>query len=206
LFTRIVALLQARRRMTMTKTLILLFHPDLSRSKANAALSDAAAKLPDVEIIDMQKLYPVGIDMFKDGEREAARLLTADRIVLQFPVQWYSTPPLMKAWQDAVLTRMFYIAYETEGRVLEGMPVMVAATAGNVREAYHPRGRNKFTMEALFAPLRATANRCGLNWTAPFVIYQADKLEPEALEVAAADYVAVLESWIKTPLARTKAA
>ena len=81
----------------MTKALILLFHRDLAQSKANAALSAAAAGLPGVEIVDMQALYPDGIDMFRDGEREAARLLGADRIVLQFPVQWYSTPALVKA-------------------------------------------------------------------------------------------------------------
>ena len=191
----------------MTKTLILLFHPDLSRSKANAALAAAAANLPDVEIVDMQALYPTGIDMIRDSEREAKRLLAADRIVLQFPVQWYSTPPLLKEWQDVVLTRMFYIAYETEGRALEGTPLMIAATAGNVPEAYRPGGRNMFPMEALFNPLRATAHRCGLVWSAPFVLYRADKLDPRELEAAAVDYVAAIERWIEaTSAPRTEAA
>lgn len=38
-------LLVATQETTVTKTLILLFHPDLKRSKANAALAGAAAKL-----------------------------------------------------------------------------------------------------------------------------------------------------------------
>ncbi|WP_420962931.1 NAD(P)H-dependent oxidoreductase [Brucella sp. IR073] len=191
----------------MPKTLILLFHPDLSRSRANAALADAARAIPDVELVDMQALYPGDIDLFGDGEREAARLLATDRIVLQFPVQWYSTPPLLKAWQDAVLTRMFYIAYEAEGRALEGTPLLIAATAGNVPEAYRPGGRNMFAMEDLFAPLRATANRCGLGWTKPFVLYQADKLDAEALKDAAAQYVSALRDWIETtPARQSKAA
>jgi glutathione-regulated potassium-efflux system ancillary protein KefG len=187
----------------MTKTLILLFHRDLSHSKANAALVAAAAKLPDVEIVDMQAAYPNGVDMFRDGEREAVRLLSADRIVLQFPIQWYSTPPLMKAWQDAALTRMFYLAYEAEGRLLEGKPLMLAATAGNVPEAYCPGGSNMFRMIDLLAPLRATAHRCGLVWGEPFVVYRADKLSPEALEAAAADYASALKGWIAaTPASR----
>ncbi|MDZ5700210.1 NAD(P)H-dependent oxidoreductase [Chelativorans sp. M5D2P16] len=192
----------------MTKTLILLFHPDLSRSNANAALAAAAAaRLPDIEVVDMQSAYPGGIDMFRDGESEAARLLAAGRIVLQFPVQWYSTPPLLKAWQDAVLTRMFYINYETEGRVLEGTELMVAATAGNVPETYRAGGRNMFKIEALFAPLRATANRCGLEWSPPFVIYEADKLPPEALKAAAEGYADRLAAWIaSTPTAEAKVA
>jgi putative NADPH-quinone reductase len=191
----------------MTKTLILLFHPDLTRSKANAAFAAAAANLPDVEVVDMQALYPDGIDFYRDGEREAARLLTADRIVLQFPFQWYSTPPLMKAWQDAVLTRMLYVTYETEGRLLKGTPLLIATTAGNVPEAYQPGGYNMFTMEALLAPLRATANRCSFEWATPYVLYRADKLEPAEIEAAATEYAATLESWISaTSGAEAKAA
>lgn len=38
-----------------------------------------------------------GVEMVRDGEREAARLLAADRLVFQFPIQWYSTPALLKA-------------------------------------------------------------------------------------------------------------
>lgn len=191
----------------MTHTLILLFHRDLSASKANAALAAAAERMPGVEIVDMQAQYPDGVDMFRDGEREAARLLSADRIVFQFPIQWYSTPALMKSWQDAVLTRMFYIAYEQEGRRLEGTPLMIAATAGNVPDAYRPGGRNMFPMIELLAPLRATAHRCGLVWSDPFVVYEADKLEPEALEAAAARYAARLERWIvETATAQRKVA
>jgi putative NADPH-quinone reductase len=190
----------------MTKTLILLFHRDLSASKANAALAAAATKLPDVEIVDMQSVYPDGVDMFRDGEREAARLLSADRIVFQFPIQWYSTPALLKAWQDAVLTRMFYVAYEQEGRLLEGKPLMIAATAGNVPEAYRAGGRNMFPMIELLAPLRATAHRCGLTWADPFIVYRADKLDPEALDATAADYAATLERWIAEPVVARKEA
>lgn len=176
----------------MIDTLILLFHPDLTRSRANVALATAAAQLSGVEVVDMQSAYSAGIDLFRDGEREAARLLSARRIVLQFPVQWYSTPPLLKAWQDAVLTRMFYIAYEAEGRMLEGRPVLITATAGNTVEAYRPGGRNLFAFDALLAPLKATAHRCGLIWNEPFLLYEADKLDAKALERAAENYVAAL--------------
>ena len=178
----------------MSKTLILLFHPDLARSRANAVLAAAALRLPAVELIDVHSLYPDG---GVDAGAEAARLLSADRIVLQFPIQWYSTPPLLKAWQDAVLTRMYYINYETEGRLLEGTPLLVAATAGNVPEAYAPDGANKFTMTELLRPLEATAHRCGLPWQPPFVLFRANKLDDIALHGAAKTYAGLLEDWRK---------
>ena len=176
----------------MSKTSILLFHPDLGRSRANAALAGAASRLSGVEVTDLYALYPDGRI---DADREVARLLAADRIVLQFPIQWYSTPPLLKAWQDAVLTRMYYITYQTEGHLLEGKPLLVVATAGNVPEAYAPTGANKFTMAELLRPLEATAHRCGLPWQPPFLVYRADKLDDLSLHMAARDYVTILQDW-----------
>jgi glutathione-regulated potassium-efflux system ancillary protein KefG len=191
----------------MSRTLILLFHPDPRRSRANAALASAAAELPGVELVAMAATYPNGIDLMRDGEREAARLLSADRIVLQFPLQWYATPPLLKAWQDAVLTRMFYVAYDVEGRRLEGTPLMLAVTAGNKAEAYRRGGRNMFAMMDVLTPLRATAHRCGLTFAEPHVLYEADKLPAEALKAAGSAYAAALARWIdETSQAQCKGA
>lgn len=173
-------------------TLILVFHPDLAASQANRALADAARELPGIQLIDMAGLYPDGrIDV----EAEAARLMAADRLVLQFPVQWYSTPPLLKAWQDAVLTRMVYLAPASEGAKLQGMPLLLAVTAGNVPEAYRAGGANLFPLVDLLAPLRATAHRCGFRWAAPHIFYGANKVGPEALDREAHAYAERLLAW-----------
>lgn len=184
------------------KTLILLFHPDPAHSLTNRALAKAAETIDGVEVVDMQALYPSGhIDMFTDGAVEAERLLSADRIVLQFPVQWYSVPPLMKAWMDAVLTRMFYVFHETEGSRLEGTPIMAAATAGNVPEAYTPKGQNLIALKDLLAPLRAMAYRCKLPWEEPFLVYRAGKLSEAELAEATARYAETLRAWGARPVA-----
>jgi putative NADPH-quinone reductase len=182
----------------MTRTLILLAHPRYATSSANRALLDAAATVPGVEVADLYGLYPDGRI---DTDAEVARLLAADRIVLQFPVQWYATPALLKEWQDAVLTRMFYIAPETEGAKLAGRPLLVAVTAGNVPEAYGPNGMNLFSMAELLAPLRAMANRCGLRWAEPFVAFQMQRPSDASLAAAAEAYRARLLSWAGQPAA-----
>ncbi len=177
----------------MTHTRIMLFHPDLTRSTANAALAEAAWGMPGIKIIDMYGRYGrSGIDT----DREVRELLAADRLVLQFPVHWYAPPALLQDWQAAVLTRMFYINAEAEGRWLEGKPLLVAATAGNMPSAYCASGQNGFALETLLQPLQATARRCRLRWAAPFLLYEANRLKPAGLERASRDYRRHLRHWI----------
>jgi putative NADPH-quinone reductase len=174
----------------MPKTLILIFHPDFSRSRASRALADAASRLPNTEVFDVQSAYP---DNEINVDAEVERLLAADRIVFQFPIQWYSAPPILQAWQNAVLTRMYYINYETEGRILEGKPLLIAVTAGNTSSAYSPQGANLLPLREILNPLRTTANRCGLPWSEPFVVYETMKASDETLREAGQAYARWLE-------------
>lgn len=176
----------------MPDTIVLMFHPSPATSRVNAALAAAAATLDDVAVVDMQALYPDGAI---DAEAEVARLLGARRLVLQFPLQWYSVPPLLKAWQDQVLTRMYYIRPREEGDQLVGTPLLVASTAGNTAAAYTPGGANLFPLAELMQPLQATANRCGLPFAAPFFVYEAGRLDDAALADAGRAYAARIESW-----------
>ncbi|WP_043829073.1 NAD(P)H-dependent oxidoreductase [Muricoccus aerilatus] len=169
----------------MAETLILLCHPDYPSSRANRALADAARTVPEVEVVHLDALYPDGRI---DAGPEVARLIAARRLVLQFPVQWYSTPPLLKSWQDLVLTRMFYVNAEDEGARIAGRPVMVAATAGNRPEAYSESGVNLFPLSDLLRPLQATAHRCALEWQEPFLNFGARSASNTALEAAGQAY------------------
>ncbi len=175
----------------MPKTLILIFHPDFSHSRANRALAAAASTIADTEIFDVQSAYP---DSKIDVDAEVERLLGADSIVLQFPIQWYSAPPILQAWQNAVLTRMYYINYETEGRVLEGKPLMIAVTAGNAASAYSRHGANLLPLGEILNPLRVTANRCGLPWSEPFAVYETMKASEDELRDAGRAYARRLAS------------
>lgn len=175
----------------MARTLILLAHPDYARSRANRALAEAAGPLPGVEVAHLDALYPDGAI---DTDAEVARLIAAERVVLQFPIQWYATPPSLKAWQDAVLSRMFYVHPDTEGARIAGRPLMVAATAGNTPTAYAPDGVNLFPLPELLKPLRATANRCGLAWREPFLVYEARSATDAALAAAGGRYAEKLRT------------
>ena len=170
-------------------TSVLLFHPDFAKSKANRALADAAGAVEGVEVVDMYARYPDGK---VDVEREVAGLMAVERLVLQFPVQWYSTPPLLKAWQDDVLSPMYYVHPKEQGDTMRGLPVLVAATAGNKVEAYTPEGVNLFPLVELLRPLQSTAHRCYWDWSEPFTVYEANKSSPEVLAAAGVAYAARL--------------
>lgn len=166
----------------MSQLLCILAHPNLSASRANAALLQRIRLQPGAEIIDLYARY--GDKRAINVEAEAQSLIAADAIVLQFPLQWYSTPSLLKEWQDQVLTQMMYVAPQTQGCLLAGKPVMVVATAGATFEDYTPEGRNGVSVSELLLPLQAMANRCGLRWLPPFVVYDTRNLGDEALTEA----------------------
>ncbi|WP_084599013.1 NAD(P)H-dependent oxidoreductase [Actinoplanes subtropicus] len=85
----------------MSKVLVIVGHPDLSQSKANAALVDAVRDLAHVTVHDLYATYP---DFQIDVAAEQALLAEHEVIVFQHPVFWYNTTPLFKLWQDKVLT------------------------------------------------------------------------------------------------------
>ena len=164
-------------------TVLLLAHPDLAASRANRALLAAVEDLPGLEVAELYRLYPEGRI---DGVVERARLLRASRLVLQFPLQWYSTPSLLKQWQDAVLTPLFYLEPDI-AKATAGLPVLAATTTGGPPASYQP-GPVGMTIVELFAPLRATARKCGWWWQAPFALHDVRNLDDAALARAGDDY------------------
>ena len=111
----------------MRRVLILYAHPGQRHSQVNTLLSQTAATLEGITFVDLYADYPrfkVNIDI------EQQRLLAHDVIVLQFPVYWYSTPSLLKEWQDLVLEYGF--AYGPGGDKLASKLCLLAVTAAGV--------------------------------------------------------------------------
>lgn len=80
--------------------LIINGHPTMETSNANKAiLEDVKRLLPEVEISELQALYP---NYQFDIAAEQAKLVKADVIVWQFPLNWYSLPALLKKWVESL--------------------------------------------------------------------------------------------------------
>jgi glutathione-regulated potassium-efflux system ancillary protein KefG len=171
--------------------LVLYCHPTPHRSKLNRAWIEAIRDLRGVTVHDLYESYP---DFAIDVPREQALLVQHRVIVFQHPFYWYSTPALLKEWQDHVLT--FGWAYGPGGTALRGKTLLSALTTGGPEAAYRPDGMHGTTVRALLAPIAQTARLCGMTYPPPFVVHAALRLEDQAIAASASAYRAVIEALV----------
>ncbi|PFG57923.1 Kef-type potassium/proton antiporter accessory protein (CPA2 family) [Vibrio sp. ES.051] len=160
--------------MTNKKVLILFAHPSQHRSEVNAPLFKEAQKIEGVTCVDLYGEYPrfdINID------REQQRLREHDVVVFQFPLYWYSTPAILKEWQDLVLEYGF--AYGPDGTELQGKTILCVLSAGGKEEAYKAEGYNHFTIRELLAPIEQMSALTGMHYIAPLAIFGARTAEEE---------------------------
>ncbi len=153
---------------TWRRVLVLFAHPAPARSEVNREMFRAARRLDEVTVVDLYAEYP-RFDIDIDAEQE--RLSLADAVVFQFPFYWYSTPSILKEWQDLVLEYGF--AYGEGGTALKGKLFGTAITTGGPEAAYHHEGYNSFTIREFLAPLEQTARLCSMHYLPPLVLHRA---------------------------------
>lgn len=169
---------------------MLFAHPSIDRSEVNRPLVEAALKVDGITLVDLYAEYPQ-FDI--DIEREQRRLLEHDVIIFMHPFYWYSTPAILKEWQDLVLEYGF--AYGEHGTALHGKALMCALTAGGSQKGYCHKGYNHFTVRELLQPIEQTANLCGMTYLAPFALFGARTAVDEGrVEAHVAKYVRLLEA------------
>ncbi|KQQ34854.1 potassium transporter KefG [Rhizobium sp. Leaf306] len=154
------------------RILVLFAHPAQRKSSINTAMAARARAVDGVTFVDLYAEYPrFSIDV----DREQRRLIEHDVIVFQFPVFWYSTPALLKQWQDLVLEYGF--AYGPQGKKLAGKLTLACITTGGSRSDYAEDGGNRRVVEHFLYPLEQTAILCGMEYLPPFVLYSANHLD-----------------------------
>lgn len=174
----------------MNKVLILFAHPALEKSRVNARLVREVRDIPGVTFHDLYEAYP---DFFIDVRREQRLLEDHQIVVFQHPFYWYSTPAILKEWQDLVLE--YGWAYGKGGNRLKGKVLLNALTTGGPLEAYSSQGHNRFTIRQLLQPIDQTARLCGMDYYAPYVIHSSLVIaDPEEATPHARHYRRVIEA------------
>jgi len=158
----------------VVKVLVLFAHPAQARSEVNIPLFADAKKNEHVTAVDLYAEYP---DFNIDIEREQQRLRNHDVIVFLYPLYWYSTPSILKEWQDLVLEYGF--AYGHGGTALKNKVFLCAITAGGKEEAYQSDGFNHFTIRQLLQPLEQMASITNMTYLAPFALFGSRTAQEE---------------------------
>jgi glutathione-regulated potassium-efflux system ancillary protein KefG len=172
-----------------TRFLVLFAHPAFQKSRVNRVLADAVRELSGVTFHDLYEAYP---DFVIDVGREQELLLDHQVIVFHHPFFWYSTPAILKEWQDLVLEHGW--AYGSQGTALRGKVMFNVITTGGREEAYQHQGHNRFTIRELLAPMEQTARLCGMEYLPPFVAHGTHRMTPAEMESHGRDYRRLLET------------
>jgi glutathione-regulated potassium-efflux system ancillary protein KefG len=158
----------------MKKILILFAHPAFQKSRINKILIQGIKDLDFVTFHDLYQVYP---EMDIDVKEEQKLVEEHDIIIFHHPFYWYSTPAILKEWQDLVLKHGW--AYGSQGTALKGKSLLQVMTAGGERKAYCEQGYNKFTIRQLLTPFEQTANLCKMNYLPPFVVHGTHSITKE---------------------------
>jgi glutathione-regulated potassium-efflux system ancillary protein KefG len=167
----------------MARVLVLFAHPALEKSRVHRRLVAVVPQLPGLTFHDLYEKYPQ-FDI--DVEREQALLVDHDVIVMQHPFFWYSTPAMLKQWQDLVLTHGW--AYGSQGKALAGKKVFNLTTAGGRELGYAREGYNRFTVREFLAPIEQTMRLCNMQYLPPYVIFGTHWMDDAAIDEAARRY------------------
>ncbi|MCH9693578.1 MAG: NAD(P)H-dependent oxidoreductase [Gammaproteobacteria bacterium] len=154
----------------MARLIVYFAHPGHNYSHVNQSMANVAKNVDGITFIDLYADYP-RFDINVDAEQE--RLLKHDVVLLQFPLFWYSTPSILKEWQDIVLEHGF--AYGSGGERLAGKTMMLAVTAAGPEDAYARGGFQNYPLREFLRPLEQTARLCGMRFTTPYALYSALK-------------------------------
>ncbi len=163
----------------------------IPRSRNRACTGALLARLDSLgDGITRHDLYEAYPEQYIDVAREQQLLRAHDLIVLQHPFYWYSTPAILKEWQDLVLEHGF--AYGTDGVALQGKQMLSVISTGGGAESYGRGALNHFTVREFLAPLEQTARFCGMEYLPPFVIPGAFEMSDAQIEAHAEEYARTL--------------
>ncbi|RBW68526.1 NAD(P)H-dependent oxidoreductase [Bacillus taeanensis] len=166
------------------KVLVIAAHPNIENSTVNRTWIEELRKHPEITVHELYKQYP---DEKIDVEREQKLCEEHDRIVWQFPFYWYSSPPLLKKWQDKVLTHGW--AYGSNGNKLHHKELILAVTTGSAKERYQAGGRNQYSLSELLKPFQATSNLIGTRFLPAFIFNGTYTAMEDEIKESAEAYV-----------------
>jgi len=173
------------------KVLILFAHPAFHKSKVNKILVNGLSEHDGVTFHDLYEKYP---ELDIDVKKEQKLLSEHDIVIFQFPLFWYSTPAILKEWQDLVLEHGW--AFGSKGNALKDKLFFCAVSTGAPKEAYRIDGFHSHTLNQLLSPLRQTATLCKMIPLPPYSTDGAHAIEMDKILDSKNNYLKILKLFI----------
>ena len=162
------------------RILIIFAHTYWNDSKINRKLLSEASKIEGVKIHNLTEQYAnakIAVD------KEIELLAWADKIIMQFPLFWYSTPSLLKEWEDEVLVGVDAIDNKNKSKMLKGKTFQIITTAGGKESSYD--GHHGATLRQMLTPIYESFKYLGTNVRDYYCIFETHSLNPQSLPIDA---------------------
>ncbi|SLM87204.1 MULTISPECIES: NAD(P)H-dependent oxidoreductase [Vagococcus] len=141
----------------MTKTLVIIAHPDINNSSVQQFLMESTQNLDNVTNY-------VLADRIIEIKKEQDRLKDYDRIIFQFPMYWYSAPYILKRWMDEVFQDT------SNATMLQGKEFGLVVSMGVSEDSFASGKKEGYTLSELFRPFEAFAKKCKMTYLPIFSI------------------------------------
>jgi glutathione-regulated potassium-efflux system ancillary protein KefG len=158
------------------RILILFAHPNFHKSVVNRELIKPLQNVENITFHDLYEAYP---DFFIDVKTEQDLIRRHDVIAFMHPFFWYSSPALLKEWQDLVLENGF--AYGEKGVALQGKKLLSIITTDGSQAFYESGEGDQPTIQQLLKPIEQMARLCGMQYLSPLVFYDVHHIHFETL-------------------------
>ena len=173
------------------KVLVLFAHPAIQKSRINKSLIKGISEISNVTFHDLYEVYP---EFDIDVKYEQQLVDNHDVIVFHFPLFWYSTPAILKEWQDMVLEHGW--AYGSKGTALKNKLFFCTISTGGPGKAYEVGGFHDHTLNQLLVPLKQTARLCKMIPLPPFVVHSSHTLDSEDITYYRSNYFELLQKLV----------
>jgi putative NADPH-quinone reductase len=167
------------------KHLIVVSHPNLSKSVINKRWVEELEKYPD--LFTVNKLYTSYPDGKINVEKEQQLIEAHDVLVFQYPLYWFNYPSLLKKWLDEVF--VYGWAYGSKGDKLKDKKLALAISIGMRKADYQEDGKCKVTIGQLILPFKTTALYSKADFRGYFTLYDSHNVSSDAVTTNAQEYI-----------------
>lgn len=176
----------------MSREVVFFAHDDFANSKLNKALINEV-KNTDIVIRDLQSLYGSLTFAQRINPAEEQKFIEgADKIILQFPFNWYSCPAIMTRFLADVLA--FGFAYGVENPKTAGKKLLLGITTGGAEKDYKPNGYNNYYVTEFITGFIQTAKLCKMEFAGAFFVQGARVITDAELAVKSKEYIQFIKN------------